>query len=621
MDSAFLSAFHGAGSDDAYRYLGCHRAKRGFLFRVWAPNAKSVRLIGSFNGWNTSVRPMKKNGQFWEQTVSSARVFDTYKYYIERPDGTFTAKCDPYAFHTETRPGTASKVYCLPKRKWRDEAYLRRRASVDPLRAPVNVYEVHPGSWRRYPDGNFFTYRDLARELIPYVKEMGFTHIEFLPITEHPLDMSWGYQTTGWFAPTSRFGTPEDFRFFVEEAHRAGIGVILDFVGAHFPKDECGLYEFDGTCLYESPDPVKREHPEWGTRVFDYGRQEVRSFLFSSVCFWLREYHIDGIRFDAVASMIYLDYARKPGEWTPNEEGGNVDPAAVSLLREINRRAFAVRPDVMMIAEESTAFANVTRPGYEGGLGFNFKWDMGWMHDTLDYMEQDPLMRSGAHEKLTFSLTYAFSENYVLPFSHDEVVHGKRSVIGRMPGGYEDKFANLRVLYGFMFAHPGKKLNFMGNELAQFIEWDYDRELDWLLLGYEAHRRFRDYFGALSRFYLSSPSLWEDDLDWDGFRWLRVDDRLCSVIAFLRRGTNGEDTVCVCNFTPVLRSGYRIGLPFRCTLKPVFSSDETAFGGSGTPLSPVKTEPIPSDLCPQSVSLTLPPLSAVFYRVTRKRVK
>ena len=615
MDKAgILREYYDGVSGRAYEYFGCHRDGEGFVFRVFAPNARSVRVVGRFNGWDTSAEPMTKNGAVWEQIVPQARPLDEYKYYIERRDGSFVYKSDPYGFHMCTRPDTASKIYELDGYEWRDARYRESKRERSMLDSAINIYELHAGSWRRYKDGNCFSYRALADDLVPYLRDMGYTHVELLPVSEYPLDESWGYQVIGYFAPTSRYGTPHDFMYFVDRCHQAGVGVILDWVGAHFPKDECGLIEFDGGCIYESPDPVAREHPEWGTRIFDYGRHEVRSFLISNVCYWLREYHIDGIRADAVASMIYLDYARKPGQWRPNRDGGNVNQEAVTLLREINSAAFAVDPQALMIAEESTTFPMVTKPGYDGGLGFNLKWNMGWMHDTLDYMQADPLMRKGLHDKLTFSMTYAFSENFVLPLSHDEVVHGKRSMIGRMPGGYDDKFANLRVMYGYMTAHPGKKLSFMGNELGQFIEWDYRRELDWFLLQYDRHRQLKAYVRELNRLYLRNPPLWQNDSDWDGFRWIRVGDRDNSVIVFRRIGRDGREIIAAFNFCPVERENYRIGVPYRCVLGPLLSSDDERFGGHGTVLGRIKTRPGECDGLPFSAELHLPPLSAVFYK-------
>lgn len=601
-------------SDSAYRYLGCHKEGDSFVFRVWAPNAKSVRLLGRFNNWDTSVPPMVNRDGFWEETCPSAKAFDEYKYYIERPDGSFVFKADPYGFHTCTRPETASRVYDLNGYEWHDASYRRTQKRRDPLASPINIYELHLGSWIKYPDGNSYSYRALADDLVPYLQDTGYTHVELLPVAEHPFDLSWGYQVTGYYAPTSRYGTPHDFMAFVDKCHQAGIGVIVDWVGAHFPKDECGLYEFDGTCCYENRDFYHREHPEWGTRLFDYDRNEVRSFLISNVCYWLREYHIDGIRADAVSNMIYRDYATDPDCWRKDYD--SVNHEAVRLLREINRAAFHVNPKVLMIAEEATAYPKVTRPDFDGGLGFNLKWNMGWMHDTLDYMSTDPVYRKYEHDKITFSLTYAFSENYVLPFSHDEVVHGKFSMIGRMPGDYDAKFASLRATYGYQMAHPGKKLNFMGNEFAQFIEWDPERELDWFLLQYDRHRQMKEYVKHLNRLYLDSPPLWQNEGDWSGFRWIQVEDKDNSVFALRRIARNGEEIIAVFNFCPVKREGYRIGVPYRCVLKPCLNSDDRAYGGNSDPLPRVKTDnKIPWDGLPVSAVLDLPPMSAVFYKM------
>ena len=601
-------------SDCAYRYLGCHKEGDFFVFRVWAPNARSVRLLGRFNNWDINVPPMTCHDGFWEEVSLTAKPSDEYKYYIERPDGSFVFKADPYAFHSCTRPETASRVYDLSGYEWHDASYRRVQKRCDPLASPINIYELHFGSWIKYPDGNSYSYTALADDLVPYLTEMGYTHVELLPIAEHPFDLSWGYQVTGYYAPTSRYGTPHDFMAFVDKCHQAGIGVIIDWVGAHFPKDECGLYEFDGTCCYENRDVYHREHPEWGTRLFDYDRNEVRSFLISNVCYWLREYHIDGIRADAVSNMIYRDYATDPDCWRKDYDAVNHE--AVELLREINRAAFAVNPRVLMIAEEATSYPRVTRPDFDGGLGFNLKWNMGWMHDTLDYVSADPVFRKYEHDKITFSLTYAFSENYVLPFSHDEVVHGKLSMIGRMPGDYDAKFASLRATYAYQMAHPGKKLNFMGNEFAQFIEWDPERELDWFLLQYDRHRQMKDYVKALNHLYLASPPLWQNEGDWSGFRWIRVEDRDHSVFALRRIAKNGEEIIAVFNFCPVRREGYRIGVPYRCVLKPCLNSDDRAFGGNSDPLPRVKTDNgIPWDGLPVSAVLDLPPMSAVFYKM------
>ena len=603
--------FYAGESCSAYRFLGCHRAEQGFVFRLWAPNAVKVGLSGDFSGW--TPLDMSRNEGIWELTVPGAREFDCYKSVILGPDGEVREKCDPYAFHSETRPATASKVYDIGGFEWHDGGYFSRLEGTDPYSSPLNIYEVHLGSWKTYPDGSPFDYSKLASELVGYVSEMGYTHIELLPVTEHPLDDSWGYQVTGWFAPTSRYGTPKDFMKFVDSCHKAGIGVILDWVGAHFPKDSHGLMLFDGTPCYESADPLMSEHPEWGTKIFDYSRNEVRSFLSSSVCFWLDVYHADGIRADAVASMLYLDYGRKHGELRPDTDGGNVNLHAVSFLRQMNGAAFAARPSALMIAEESTAFPMITKPAYDGGLGFGFKWNMGWMHDTLDYMSADPVMRGSMHEKLTFSMSYAFSENYILPLSHDEVVHGKRSMIGRMPGSYEDKFRSLRLMYAYMFAHPGKKLNFMGNEFGQFIEWNYHRELDWFLLSYDEHLALFRYCRELNHFYLNTPALWENDTDWNGFHWVKVDDREHSVAAFTRTSRSGETILVVFNFIPVKVGGYRLGFDDNYSFNPVFSSD-------GAERKETASSPAPYDGMPYSAGFDLEPLSAVFYSVSKPAV-
>ncbi len=614
-----IAEFHSGTARDAYEYMGVHKAKVGYVFRVWAPNAKSVHVVGDFNGWDMWRDPMHKiSDGIWEATVEAAYLFNNYKYSVERPDGSFVMKSDPYGCHTETRPNTSSKIFDLTGFRWHDSAYRKKNAATDKLSSAINIYEVHLGSWKVHYDGNPYSYRELADKLPKYVSDMGYTHIELLPVHEYPYDPSWGYQATGYFAPTSRYGTPHDFMYFVDECHKAGIGVIIDWVGAHFPKDENGLYEFDGTCLYESEDPVMREHPEWGTRIFNYARYEVRSFLISNVCYWLDKFHIDGIRADAVASMLYLDYCRPAGTWHPNKDGGNYNYEAISLVKEINHAAYAVNPAVIMAAEESTAFPLVTRPDYIGGLGFTFKWNMGWMHDTLKYMSTDPIFRKEIHNKLTFSMTYAFSENYVLPFSHDEVVYGKCSMISKMPGDYHGKFAGLRALYGYMFAHPGKKLNFMGNEFAQFSEWAYQRELDWFLLEYDSHRLMKDYVRDLNHFYKTTPPLWENDMDWGGFKWLVVDDNLQNVVSFARTDRSGNSVVVVCNFSPVRREGYRIGIPEGGVLTPVFCSDYEKYGGFTRTLPSVYTDEIPMHGFMQSAELEIPPLCVTYYSLGKK---
>ncbi len=616
--SQTISRFLKGENDKAYEFFGCHphleNDREGFVFRLWAPNAKSVRVVGDFNGWNTDEQPMKRlKGGIWEWFCDRAKTFDSYKYHIERPDGTFVMKSDPYAFHSETRPANASKIFPLSGYRWQDSSYRSAKSNKKFLKHPINIYEVHPGSWKRHPNGSFLSYSQLADQLIPYVKKMGYTHIELMPIAEHPFDPSWGYQVTGYYAPTSRYGTPHDFMAFVDRCHQAGIGVILDWVAAHFPKDENGLYEFDGQCLYEYADHLKNEHPDWDTRIFDYGRNEVQSFLISNAVYWIDKYHIDGLRVDAVASMLYLDYGKQGREWRPNQNGSNENLEAIAFLKKLNQAVFAQSKSVLMIAEESTAFPMVTKPGYDGGLGFNFKWNMGWMNDMLQYMSMDPLFRKDHHRNITFSLSYAFSENFILPLSHDEVVHGKCSMIEKMPGNYEEKFHQLRGFYGYMMAHPGKKLTFMGNEFAQFSEWDAAKELDWMLLDYEQHRKMQEFVRQLNFFYLEHPALWQNDTDWKGFEWLSHDDNLQSIIAFRRMDQRNREVIAVCNFCPVLRENYRIGVPFSGEYRPVFSSDDTQFGGTGTPLCNIEAQSIPMHGREYSIALTIPPCATVYY--------
>ena len=614
----FLEQFHTTGCADAFRYMGCHFADGGAVFRVWAPKAESVSVVGDFNFWNEQDLPMQKiSDGVWEAFSVYAQPGGAYKYCVTGQNGRKVYKTDPYGTRCKALPDTSSVLEPPDSFVWHDGAYRARRKKQNALNRPLNIYEVHAGSWKRHADGSAYSWEDLTAELIPYVKDMGYTHIELLPIMEYPYDPSWGYQVTCYYAPTHRYGTPEQLMRFVDECHRQSLGVILDWVPAHFPKDENGLYEFDGACCYELSDPMMNEHPDWTTRIFDYGKPEVRSFLVSNACYWLERFHVDGIRVDAVASMLYLDYNRQV--YKPNRFGGKENLEAIEFLRELNNAAFRVNPAVMMIAEESTAFPLVTKPDYVGGLGFLFKWNMGWMNDMLRYMSLDPLYRKGDHNALTFSMTYAFSENFVLPLSHDEVVHGKCSLIGKMPGNYDDKFANLRVFYAYQMAHPGKKLNFMGNELAQFIEWNYTQGLDWVLLDYDRHRQMQAFVRELNHFYLEHPQLWENDSDWDGFQWINCDDRDRSIVTFRRISRSGKELVVICNFCPVVRERYRVGLPKAGWYVPVLNTDEARFGGYGFMARPQKAEKEPYQKLPYSAEFYLPPMSVTYYRFQRTK--
>ena len=610
---------------ECQRFFGAHFTTvgetEGVMFHVWAPRAKAVSVVGDFNSWVPSATPMKNldpEGGIWECFVPGLQQYDIYKYCVTTPSDELVFKADPYAFHTETRPANCSKVYELEGcYKWTDAAWQKRAAAQSPLDKPMNIYEMHAGSWRTYPDGNPYSYRELARELVPYLTEMGYTHVELLPLMEYPFDGSWGYQVSGYFAPTSRYGTPADFKAFVDACHRAGIGVIMDWVPAHFPKDEFGLYRFDGTNCYEDQNPLRAEHREWGTMVFDFGRPEVCSFLISSALFWLKEYHIDGLRVDAVASMLYLDYNRRDGEWQPNIHGDNKNLEAIWFLQKLNSAVSERCPGAMMIAEESTAWPLVSHPVSEGGLGFHFKWNMGWMNDMLSYMSTDPLFRAGNHNKVTFSFFYAFSENFVLPISHDEVVHGKCSLINKMPGDYEQKFAGLRTFYGYMMAHPGKKLLFMGQEFAQFIEWNENQQLDWMLLDYDRHAQMQSFVRGLNHLYLDTPALWEDDFTWDGFQWIVADDSSQSIVVFLRRDKKGNEIIAVCNFAPVLRPDYKFGVPRAGQYAELINSDDEAFGGGGVHNEPVRAVKEPMHGFEYSISLRIPPMSAMLLRAPK----
>lgn len=621
-----LYIFHEGKNRDAYDFLGLHKTTKNgrecMVFRVWAPNAAAVALVGDFCEWDkTSCAMYKISEGVWEvYTDFVMNEFDTYKVLITDKSGKETFKADPFAFHSETRPGTASKFYDIKGYSWTDKGWFEKKKKRPHYESPVNIYEVHAGSWKKYADGSAFSYDKLGDELIPYVKAMGYTHIEFMPLTEYPYDASWGYQVIGYFSPTSRYGSPKDFMNFVNRCHNEDVGVIMDWVPAHFPKDEAGLAKFDGTACYEYADPRKGEHKEWGTLVFDYGRPEVVSFLISSANFWVKEYHIDGLRVDAVASMLYLDYNRNDGEWVPNKNGGKENLEAVEFMRTLNEAVFADTPDVMMIAEESTSWPMVTKPGFMGGLGYNYKWNMGWMNDMLSYMSMDPLFRKGNHDKVTFSFFYAFSENYILPVSHDEVVYGKGSLYNKMPGTSEEKYAGVRCFVSYMMAHPGKKLQFMGTEFAQHDEWNFRKELEWNLLQFDEHKKIHNFFKAINSFYISRPELWQIDFSWEGFSWISNDDYSQSVIAFRRFDKDGNEIIVICNFLPVRRENYCIGVPSAGTYEEIFTSDAQEFGGSGfTNGKAIKSVDVPMHGFDQSISLTLPENTVFFLRCSRKK--
>lgn len=616
----FYNNFSSGITSEAYRYFGSFEKNGSVTFRVWAPGASAVSVAGDFNGWNNETNPMKQCGNgIWEAKIKGAKKYDSYKYAITGPDGMTVLKSDPYARHFETAPANASKIY-ESEYVWNDSAWFEAQKNKNIYESPVNIYEVHAGSWKRFSDGNTYDYVTLANELSKYLKKMNYTHVELMPVTEYPYEGSWGYQVSGYFAPTSRYGSPDDFKKFVDIMHRSGIGVILDWVPAHFPRDGFGLYRFDGTPCYEYADPRKGEHKEWGTVVFDYGKPQVRNFLISSAVYWVKEYHADGLRVDAVASMLYLDYGRQDGEWIPNSYGGKENLEAVAFLKDMNTAVFAANPSVMMIAEESTAWPLVTKPPQDGGLGFNFKWNMGWMNDMLRYMSLDPYFRKDNHDCLTFSFFYAFSENFIMPISHDEVVHGKCSMIEKIPGEYEMKFASLRAFYAYMTAHPGKKLLFMGQEFAQFTEWNYQKELDWMLLDYDMHKRMQQYVAELNKFYLKNSEFWEIDYSWDGFNWISNDDNTQSIIAFRRIDKSGNEIITVCNFVPVARENYRIGVPKKGSYRRIFCSDSVNYGGTTeeTAVS-VKSEKVPMHGYDNSVSISIPAMSVSFYRVPHQR--
>ena len=619
-----LEVFHTGDSVRAYDFLGAHLVNRndknGVVFRVWAPTARSVSVAGDFNNWNNEANYMYNIGYgVWEVFVEGVKQFCTYKYCIESEYGDKLMKADPYAFHAQTRPGQASVVYDIESYSWNDSEWFNKRKENNISSSPMNIYEIHAGSWRKYPDGNFFNYQKLADELIPYLKEMHYTHVQLMPIMEYPYDGSWGFQTTGYYAPTSRYGTPSDFMAFVDKLHGEGIGVILDWVPSNFPTDDFGLARFDGSPLYESNDPKTSKRDSWGTCLFNYARFEVTSFLVSCAMFWLDKYHIDGLRIGALSSMLYLDYGKTEGEWEPNKFGGKENLDAVDFVKRLNTAVHMYHPDVMMFAEENTSWPKLTHKIEDGGLGFDFKWNMGWINDMLHYMSLNSMWRPFNHDSLTFSFYYAFSEKFLLPISHDEVSHGKGSLIKQMPGKYDEQFAGVRAFITYMYAHPGKKLVFMGTEIGQFDEWNHEEAIQWDLLEFEKHKKLRTFFKELNKFYLDCKPLYELDTVWKGFDWIHHDDYTNSVIAFKRTDKNGDEIVSVCNFQPIRRDEYCIGVPKYGLYDEVFNSDEERFGGSGVVNgNNIKTEVMKIHGFDQGLSLTLPPLSVIYLRCAKE---
>ena len=622
-----LYLFHNGTNMETYRFLGCHKGekdgKKGHYFRVWAAKAKAVSLVGDFNGWDDDKTPMEKiaDSEVWETFVEGLKTFDTYKFCIDGCDGKRHYKADPYGTHMELKPQTGSKIFDIEGYAWKDKKWQEARKTKDVYNCPMNIYEVHLNSWKSCDDGVYYSYTKFAKAIIPYIKEMGYTHIEFMPLAEFPFDGSWGYQGIGYYAPTSRFGTPHEFMEMIDLFHQAEISVILDWVPAHFPRDEAGLFEFDGGASYEYADPKKRDHLAWGTRVFDYGRNEVKSFLISNALYWIEQYHIDGLRVDAVASMLYLDYDRRDGEWTPNIYGGHENLEAVQFLRDLNTAVFSRCPTVLMIAEESTAWPMVTKPVTDGGLGFNFKWNMGWMNDMLKYMSYDPIDRAFHHDMLTFSFFYAFSENFVLPISHDEVVHGKASLVNKMYGGDVDKkFEQCKLFNAYMMAHPGKKLMFMGTEFAQFREWDYENGLEWFLVDeYENHRNYQAFSKRLNHFYLDHPQFWQKDFDWSGFSWIANDDFRQSIIIFRRFDKDANEVIVLCNFVPVERKSYCFGVPYKGRYTEVFNSASP----DGAPMTngTVRSQDVPMHNFSQSVCIDIPPFACLYFEVKKDEEK
>ena len=604
--------FHEGKNFRTYEFLGSFLDGNQCTFRVWAPHAQAVFVSGDFCGWEPTVHELTRinNEGIFEGTVSNIRPYDSYKYVIKASDGRMLWKADPYARHAQTRPESASKVYEDQNYLWKDETWLKQRSI--PFQQPMNIYEVHLGSWKHGENGEFLSYRQLADTLIPYVKQMHYTHIELLPITEFPYDPSWGYQVTGYFAVTSRFGTPDDFKYLIDKAHQNGIGVILDWVPGHFTKDEYGLYEFDGECCYEYSDERKKEHKSWGTRVFDYGRGEVCSFLFSSACYWIEQFHLDGLRVDAVSSMLFLDYDRPQHLAAKNIYGGNENLEVLDFFKTLNYYVQENYPGVMMIAEEATAYPKITAPIQDGGLGFHFKWNMGWMNDSLDYIEENPIYRQWSHNKLTFSMCYAFVENFILPISHDEVVHLKKSLLDKFPVGYDDKFSNYKTFLGYMFAHPGKKLTFMGTEIPQFIEWDENKELDWMLLDFPSHYNAHRFAQELNQYYRKTPALWQQDGGWEGFEWHVVDDASHNVFAFSRKAADGQEVLVISNFSGENWEQYSIGFHDERSYKMALNSDAKKFGGQGIVNRNLKTKQQQCGEFPYTLQLTIPAFSTMY---------
>ena len=604
--------FHEGKNFRTYEFLGSFLDGDQCTFRVWAPHAQVVFVSGDFCGWEPTVHELTRinNEGIFEGTISNVRPYDSYKYVIKASDGRILWKADPYARHAQTRPESASKVYEDQNYLWKDETWLKQRSI--PFQQPMNIYEVHLGSWKHGENGEFLSYRQLADTLIPYVKQMHYTHIELLPITEFPYDPSWGYQVTGYFAVTSRFGTPDDFKYLIDKAHQNGIGVILDWVPGHFTKDEYGLYEFDGECCYEYSDERKKEHKSWGTRVFDYGRGEVCSFLFSSACYWIEQFHLDGLRVDAVSSMLFLDYDRPQHLAAKNIYGGNENLEVLDFFKTLNYYVQENYPGVMMIAEEATAYPKITAPIQDGGLGFHFKWNMGWMNDSLDYIEENPIYRQWSHNKLTFSMCYAFVENFILPISHDEVVHLKKSLLDKFPVGYDDKFSNYKTFLGYMFAHPGKKLTFMGTEIPQFIEWDENKELDWMLLDFPSHYNAHRFAQELNQYYRKTPALWQQDGGWEGFEWHVVDDASHNVFAFSRKAADGQEVLVISNFSGENWEQYSIGFHDERSYKMALNSDAKKFGGQGIVNRNLKTKQQQCGEFPYTLQLTIPAFSTMY---------